>query len=113
MMGARYHGKNQKTTMRQPTGHNKEPQEVANRDCRIEHGIRLTNAKVVNFLYQGLVDVVSLLEGVGYNGKFDKHGKLEPPDALGEVSIFWGTHIGAVRQQCRPSKGNFPWSLIM
>ena len=26
MMGARYHGKNQKTTMRQPTGHNKEPQ---------------------------------------------------------------------------------------
>ena len=26
MMGASYHGKNQKTTMPQPTGHNKKPQ---------------------------------------------------------------------------------------
>ena len=63
--------------------------------------VQLTPWSVVDWVYQALVDVVSILQKcLGVNARFDARGRLEEKlAALGEVVLFWGTHLGSLRQQ--------------
>ena len=57
---------------------------------------------VVNWVYQALVDVYYTLEQVlgtfGGGGHFNANGTF-CGEGSGEVVLFWGTHLGAVRDQ--------------
>jgi hypothetical protein len=65
--------------------------------------IHYTPQVVVNWLYQALTDVVVSLQAVLGTSKFNQCGSLvhapgECP-GVGEVLLWWGTHLGAVREQ--------------
>ena len=63
--------------------------------------IPMTPAVVVNWLYQCLVDVFSKLQHVlGQSGSFGASGEMLPhATCLGEVVLWWGTHLGCIRDQ--------------
>ena len=61
-------------------------------------GIAVTAQNVVNFLYQGLLDVTYILQKMLGEGKFDENRQL-PENCQGEVLLLWGSHLGAVREQ--------------
>ena len=52
----------------------------------------------MNWVYQALLDVVSILERLLGQGSFDQTGRWSG-GGCGEVLLFWGSHLGAVRGQ--------------
>ena len=54
---------------------------------------------VVNWIFQALLDVVSTLERLLGDGSFDRTGHWDGGGGCGEVMLFWGSHLGAVRGQ--------------
>lgn len=53
---------------------------------------------VVDWVYQAIVDTCCILEQVLGCGSFDEAGKWVG-SGCGEVVLFWGTHLGAARDQ--------------
>jgi len=56
----------------------------------------LTPDVVVNWLYQAVVDVMTAWTNELGVGKFDKAGNCP---GRGEITVWWGTHLGCVRDQ--------------
>ena len=66
----------------------------------IRDGVPLTPRPVVNWVYQALLDIVRILTDMLGEGGFDSQGRLsDATRGLGEVVLWWGTHIGSVRDQ--------------
>ena len=61
--------------------------------------MRLTPPNVGNWLYQALVDVHTALQHSMRICTFDSAGRPSDPGPCGEVLLWWGTHLGSVREQ--------------
>lgn len=63
-----------------------------------DHEIPYTPQYIVDWLYQFLLDAVRVLESimgvVSYNATGHPQG-----DGAGQVMLFWGTHLGSLREQ--------------
>lgn len=68
-------------------------------DIVVQEGIPLSPAVLVNWLYQCLGDVWSCMREALGTGVFNHTGLIEPPTALGELTLMWGSHLFAVRDQ--------------
>ena len=82
------------------------PQIQQNMDIKKQTAVGVipyTPQVVVNWLYQALVDVVVALQAVLGTSKFNQQGRLEHMvgecAGVGEVLLWWGTHLGSVREQ--------------
>ena len=58
----------------------------------------MTPASVVNWLYQGAADVVSILRFVCGSAAIGADGKAGG-DGIADVALMWGSHLGSARDQ--------------
>ena len=75
-------------------------------DIVVQEGIPLSPVVLVNWLYQCLGDVWSCLRAALGTGVFSRAGLIDPPTALGELTLMWGSHLFAVRDQALGSYDN-------
>ena len=61
-------------------------------------GIPLTPQFVVDWLYQALLDTIRVLESLMGDASYDAAGCARGPGS-GEVVLFWGSHLGSLRDQ--------------
>ena len=54
---------------------------------------------VVDWLYQALLDTVRVLEGILGTVCYDARGMPAVGGGWGQVVLFWGTHLGSLREQ--------------
>ena len=57
----------------------------------------------LDFLHKGVQLFLHCVQMCGHTfhcqGRFDNQGRIDPPESLGEVVVFFGTHLGAVREE--------------